>query len=105
MTARSMTIRGAVWTAALICAAAAAAEPTTQTLVDSCAICHGTDGRAPRGGLDGLAGESAGEIAGEFKEMRTDPHEGRLMSIIAKGYTDAQVKAMADYFARVRSGK
>lgn len=79
-----------------------AAPPTTQTLVDSCAICHGTDGREVKGGLDGLAGEEAREIGEEMDEMRVDPHEGRLMSIIARGFTDEQVRAMAEYYATVR---
>lgn len=86
----------------LSCGQALAAPPTTQTLVDSCAICHGTDGREVRGGLDGLAGEEAREIGEEMAEMRLDPHEGRLMSIIARGFTDEQVRAMAEYYATVR---
>ena len=78
-----------------------AADPDVRTLANSCAICHGTDGKPPRDGLDRLAGMRASEFIDEMREMQDDPTEGRLMSVIARGYSDAEIRAMAAYFAKL----
>lgn len=83
-------------------AGAAHADTDVRTLADSCAICHGTDGKPPRDGLDRLAGMRSSEFVEEMRELRDDPDEGRLMSVIARGYSDAEIRAMADYFAKLR---
>jgi cytochrome c553 len=77
------------------------ADPDVRTLANSCAICHGTDGRPPRDGLDRLAGMRASEFIEEMRELQDDPTEGRLMSVIARGYSDAEIRAMAAYFAKL----
>jgi cytochrome c553 len=77
---------------------AAMAEPSARTMADTCAVCHGTNGRSA-GGIDGLAGRSAASLLEEMREKRIPGHDSRLMSIIANGFTDAQVQAMGAYFA------
>lgn len=79
-------------------AAPSATATTTagRLLASNCFGCHGTDGR-PAGGFERLAGESASEIIGEMREMRTED-EG-IMTVHALGYTDDQVKLLAQYFA------
>lgn len=77
------------------------ADTDVRTLANSCAICHGTDGRPPRDGLDRLAGMRVSEFIDEMREMQDDPTEGRLMSVIARGYSDAEIRAMAAYFAKL----
>lgn len=78
------------------------AGPQVKTMADSCGICHGTDGRPPRDGLDRLAGMSKSEFIEEMREMKRDPNEGRLMSVIARGYSDADIRAMAKYFSKLK---
>ena len=95
--------RFAVSTALLVLAAPLAeAGPHIKTLADSCAICHGTDGRPPKDGLERLAGMSKSEFIEEMMEMKDDPTEGRLMSVIARGYSDAEIRAMANYFSKLK---
>lgn len=77
------------------------ADTDVRTLANSCAICHGTDGKPPRDGLDRLAGMRASEFIDEMRELQDDPTEGRLMSVIARGYSAAEIRAMAAYFARL----
>jgi sulfide dehydrogenase cytochrome subunit len=67
-------------------------------LASNCFQCHGTNGT---GGLERLAGESASEIISELKEMRTKTPPD-MMDVHARGYTDAQIKLIADYFAAQR---
>jgi len=73
-------------------------SPPGRLLASNCFQCHGTNGRAV-GGFERLAGESSKEIAGELKEMKAKTGEGGIMRIHALGYTDAQIKAIGDYFA------
>ncbi len=73
-----------------------AVEPTVQMQADTCAMCHGTEGKSA-GSIDDLAGLEAEEFIEEMQEFRTE-NKGRLMAVIAKGYSDAQIREMARYF-------
>lgn len=77
---------------------AAVADPTAGRLLASqCAQCHGTDGYAVSG-FESLAGESVREIVEEFKEMHADKTPD-IMDLQARGYTDEQVRLIAEFFA------
>jgi sulfide dehydrogenase cytochrome subunit len=70
-------------------------------LAGNCFQCHGTNGRG--GPWEGIAGESSAKLYSELKELQTeaDPDEA-IMRAHALGYTDAQLKLIADYFAGQR---
>ena len=92
---------------ALPCAGAGAQQangPMTalslRSLAASCAQCHGTDGRAPAGSIvPGLAGVPAAEIIERMLQFKADTRPASLMPQIARGYSDAQIRALAAYFA------
>lgn len=66
----------------------------------NCFQCHGTDGK--NGAFDSLAGESASEIVGEMREMKTSNEADKaIMKVHALGYSDAQIQQIADYFSKV----
>jgi sulfide dehydrogenase cytochrome subunit len=73
---------------------AQAAPPPGQLLASQCAQCHGTNGNGP--GFDEVAGKSASELLKDLLEMKRRPVEG-IMDRQARGYTDAQIKLIADY--------
>lgn len=82
--------------------AALAAPPAGRLLAAQCAQCHDLDGNGR--GFEELAGESAGEIYQELVEMK---HRTRIESIMdrqARGYTDAQMRALAAYLASLPGG-
>lgn len=79
----------------------AAAEPSGQMLGDSCAVCHDTDGK---GGVERIAGMSKGEFADEMHELAFEADEGRLMSVIAKAFTNSEIQSMGTHFAAIRGG-
>jgi cytochrome subunit of sulfide dehydrogenase len=79
-------------------AQADAISPPGRLLASNCFQCHGTNGRAVAG-IERLAGMSSKEIAGELQEMKAKSGEGGIMRVHALGYTDAQIKALGDYFA------
>ena len=89
---------------ALLMATAAAhgAPPAGRLLASQCAQCHGTNGQAVSG-MDKLAGESEGEIYKELIEMKARIKPDEIMHRQAAGYTDAQIRLIARYFAT--SGK
>ena len=84
--------------------AAAAQQPATtppagRLLASNCFQCHGTDGRGD-GTFERLAGKSSADIHKELREMRAENKRGDIMTIHALGYTDAQLRAIADYFSK-----
>lgn len=70
--------------------------PMGRLLASNCFQCHGTDGRQ---GFEALAGMSASEFLSEMREMKFE--DKGIMSVHAKAYTDAELRAMAAYFSSV----
>lgn len=94
-------IRSVVLIAALASLPAFAAEPDPllgRNLAASCAMCHGTGGRSV-GITAPLAGRQAKDIVETVKLFREGKKPSTIMQQIAKGYTDAQIQAIAEYFA------
>lgn len=74
-------------------------DPTiNRMLAGQCSQCHGTNGYAV-GDIDSLAGESVGEIRDELREMKADRTPDDMMDHQALGYTDDQIRRIAEYFA------
>ena len=72
--------------------------PPGRLLASNCFQCHGTNGR---GGFESIAGESVNEIYGELKEMQRKSRP-KMMDMHARGYTDAQIRLLADYLSKQR---
>jgi sulfide dehydrogenase cytochrome subunit len=72
--------------------------PPGRLLASNCFQCHGTNGK---GGVETLAGESSSEIYNELKEMQRKSSP-EMMDMHARGYTDAQIRLIADYFSKQR---
>ncbi|MBK6983039.1 MAG: c-type cytochrome [Betaproteobacteria bacterium] len=90
--------------ATLGAATAAAQQPdpsahSGRLLASNCFQCHGTDGRGD-GSFERLAGKSAKDIYGDLREMKAENKRGEIMTIHALGYSDAQLRAIADYFSK-----
>jgi cytochrome c553 len=77
-------------------------EKGVRALAVNCAMCHGTEGRPVEGSsVAALAGRSAADIVSQMKAFKEGTRQGTtIMHQIAKGYSDAEITAMADYFAR-----
>jgi sulfide dehydrogenase cytochrome subunit len=88
-------------TAALAAAAFAAnAQENGRNLAAACAICHGTQGHPPAGApVIPLAGLPREHIASQMRAFRDGQRPATVMHQIAKGYSDAQIDAMAAWFA------
>lgn len=76
-----------------------------RTLANSCGICHGTDGKPPKDGLERLAGMNKREFIDDMHEMQKNPANRHLMGWVASGFSDSEISAMADYFSKLPAGK
>ncbi len=98
---RTFTLAAAICAAVAALAAGPAAAEQTRYLAANCANCHGTDGRSAGGaGMPGLAGLSAVYFKEQMKAFRDGSRKATIMHQIAKGYTEAQIGALAEYFAQ-----
>ena len=76
-----------------------AQEAAPRNLAASCAICHGTDGRAATNDLIPLTGLPREHIATQLRAFRDGQRPATVMHQIAKGYSDAQIDALAAWFS------
>ena len=70
-----------------------------RALAANCAACHGTNGNSVGGSIPGLAGMNKEYLLNQIKAFRDGKREATLMHQISKGYTDAEMTAIADFFA------
>jgi cytochrome c553 len=72
----------------------------TRALAANCAGCHGTDGHpAPGSSLARLAGMPRESMLQQLRAFRDGSRSATVMQQIAKGYSEAQLAQLADYFA------
>jgi cytochrome subunit of sulfide dehydrogenase len=74
-------------------------QENPRNLASACAICHGTDGKAVTKDVIPLAGLPREHIASQMRAFRDGQRPATVMHQIAKGYSDAQIDAMAAWFA------
>lgn len=67
-------------------------------MVNNCFSCHGTDGRSP-GAIPSLTGKNAQQALLQLKEFKSGQLAATVMTRHAKGYTDAELEAIANYIA------
>ena len=70
-------------------------------LSNSCSACHGTDGKSP-GAIPSINGKSARFIHQALLEFRSGNRASTVMGRHAKGYSDKEIKLIADYFASLK---
>ena len=82
---------------------AAAAQPSAPpspaavvNMISNCYSCHGTDGRSP-GSIPSLTGKNAEQALLMLKEYKSGRLAATVMTRHAKGYTDAELEALANY--------
>ena len=94
-----------VGTGLLLGAANTTAGPSGQALADTCAGCHGIDGASTGPTIPSLAGYSELYMVETMKAFKSGDRHGTIMGRIAKGYSDAEIEAMAAVFAKLPIAK
>ncbi len=96
-------------------------DAATNMLADTCVACHGTDGNSVGPAIPNLAGmspnylmaamlaykydddedklESVIESDVDFEDVEAFPRYSTIMGRIAKGYTEQEIKLLANYFS------
>lgn len=81
--------------------AAYAATPSGQMLANTCTGCHGNNGES-KGAAPSIGGLSAEQLDQAMLDYKSDKRPGTIMNRIAKGYSDEEIKAMAEYLASLK---
>jgi len=97
------SLHRALWLALLLASPFASAQPSTldaAVLAGTCFNCHGPDGRST-GAIPSLQGRSAVELRQRLHSFqRGQAPDATVMTRLMKGYDDAQIEALAQWFAR-----
>lgn len=86
----------APWT---LSAAQANEAVTGATIGYTCMGCHGVNGKSP-GSIPSIAGQPAAQMTAKLMAYRDGTQTGTIMNRIAKGYTPAEIQAVAEFFAQ-----
>lgn len=65
---------------------------------NNCFTCHGPEGRSP-GSIPSLNGKSADVIVKTLNDFKSGTRPSTVMGRHAKGYTDAEIAAIASYIS------
>lgn len=104
-----MITRTALSLALMILAAPAFAgdsfsKEQTALLAAACANCHGTDGKLA-GVIPAIANRPASALEAQLLGFKHDENSrATVMDRIAKGYSDDELRALAEHFATIGSG-
>jgi sulfide dehydrogenase cytochrome subunit len=72
-----------------------------QSMAGGCSMCHGTNGKPVAGSaVAGLAGRPASEIVQAMAQFKAGTKPATIMHQVARGYSDAETAALADYFSK-----
>ncbi len=77
----------------------AEAQRTGEMMANTCAACHGTQGRLEALALMPLAGMEQEEFIRAMTDFRSGARPSTLMGSLATGFSEAEIKAMAEFFA------
>ena len=67
-------------------------------LSNSCAACHGTDGKSP-GAIPAIYGKSSEYISQALLDFREGKRPASVMGRHANGYSDEEIQLIAEYFS------
>lgn len=78
------------------------AQAQAPLAAEGCLGCHGPEGRGGAPGAAAINGRSPAEMIAIMTAFRANERPGTIMGRIARGYTDAEIAAVAEFFARIR---
>ena len=71
-----------------------------RSLAANCAACHGFQGHPAKGSdLAGLAGKPRNELLMALTQFKEGKKPATVMHQLAKGYSEQELAALADYFS------
>ena len=92
------TLRVALAGGLMVGSLAVQADPSPQMLSQTCAACHGTMGSSVAV-IPTIAGADPEYFVETMQAFKSGERKATVMDRVAKGYSDEQITAMANYFA------
>lgn len=83
----------------VLVAAALPASAQAPLAAEGCYGCHGPSG-AGAGAIPAIAGRDAADLRAAMLAFRANERPGTIMGRVARGYTEAEITAIAEHFAR-----
>ena len=80
---------------------ALAQDAQTRLVAANCSNCHGTDGRS-QSGMPMLAGLDRAYFVEQMQDFKSGKRPATIMHQLAKGYTEAEVEALATHFSSMK---
>ena len=77
-----------------------ATEVSGKVIAFSCYGCHGSNGASEKPGL--LKAQAADELEKKLLDFKYDRTYSTIMGRITKGYTDTELKAVAQYLSQLK---
>jgi len=74
-------------------------EVARSIVKEKCYLCHGEEGEASSAIYPRLAGQNKQYMVKQLKNFRDGKRKSDTMNEMAKGLTDSQIEALADYFS------
>lgn len=74
-------------------------EPNASLIAANCAVCHGAGG-AGAGDIAKINDKTPAQIAESMRAFRDDKKPSTIMGRITKGYSDAQITAVANHLGK-----
>lgn len=68
----------------------------------TCFMCHGPEGKFVGGSIPPLAGYPESVMAQQLKAIKNGTRKSTIMQRHIKGYTDAEIDALAKYFGTLK---
>lgn len=75
------------------------AEAAAPLAAQGCVGCHGVNGTGSPAGA-AIAGQPKEALVAAMKAFRANERPGTIMGRVARGYTDAEIEAVADHFSK-----
>jgi sulfide dehydrogenase cytochrome subunit len=91
---------GCILAGSLLYGSSFAATPSASMLSNTCAGCHGTNGSSMGPASPTIAGISKDFFMETMEAYKTGERISTIMSRIAKGYTEEEIKLMAGFFSK-----
>ena len=82
--------------------ARAADAAAGQAKAQMCAVCHGPNGMAVAPETPNLAGQPPGYLKSQLRHYRDGSRKHEVMSIMAKGLSDADIDNLAAWFSSIK---
>ncbi|MFE8035288.1 hypothetical protein [Thiohalocapsa marina] len=82
--------------------AALPTDPSGADMANTCAACHGTNGVLGDEYFVPLAGMPLEQFVSSMLEFRNGARPATLMGFVASGFSDAEIRAMGEFFAAIQ---